>query len=44
VLPRTEDITDEGLHRVLITGEYLVPGPEAAAQPAEGGAPPTEAP
>jgi hypothetical protein len=33
VLPRTEDVTEEGLHRVLLTGQYLAPGAPAPAGP-----------
>jgi hypothetical protein len=29
VLPRTEDLTEDGLHRVVLTAQYL--GPSAAA-------------
>jgi hypothetical protein len=31
VLPRTEDVTEEGLHRVLVTSEYLAPSESAPA-------------
>lgn len=35
VLPRTEDVTEEGMHRVLVTSEYFAPSATASV-PREG--------